>query len=252
MNARRITYSVIMPVYNGRKYFSDALQSALIALDDGDEIVVIEDGSEDGGVGDIVAAANDPRIRYEHKSNGGVASALNHGLKIAQNPYFAWLSHDDLFLPDRLREDRKLRMLCPEIVTFSAFYLFSDPGGNLHLVNKLKFATSQHFSTRLLARRFLNGCTVSAPISTLIKCGMFDESLRHTQDYDMWLKVLERQKFTYIERPTVLSRQHLEQDSKKLPAAAKAEFREILRRHGGQVKVKTRLFFDLLLILRSK
>jgi glycosyltransferase involved in cell wall biosynthesis len=252
MNARRITYSVIMPVYNGRKYFSDALQSALIALDDGDEIVVIEDGSEDGGVGDIVAAANDPRIRYEHKSNGGVASALNHGLKIAQNPYFAWLSHDDLFLPDRLREDRKLRMLCPEIVTFSAFYLFNDSGGNLHLVNKLKFATSQHFSTRLLARRFLNGCTVSAPISTLIKCGMFDESLRHTQDYDMWLKVLERQKFTYIERPTVLSRQHPEQDSKKLPAAAKAEFREILRRHGGQVKVKTRLFFDLLLILRSK
>jgi hypothetical protein len=50
----------------------------------------------------------------------------------------------------------------------------------------------------------------------------------------------------------VLSRQHPEQDSKKLPAAAKAEFREILRRHGGQVKVTAKLFFDLLLILRSK
>ena len=252
MTVTKITYSVIMPVYNGRKYFRDALQSALSALGDGDEIVVIEDGSEDGGVGDVVAAVSDPRIRYEYQDNGGVASALNHGLKIAQNPYFAWLSHDDLFLPDRLREDRKLRRLCPDIVTFSAFYLFNDAAGYLNLVNKLKFATSQHFPTRLLARRFLNGCTVSAPISTLIKCGMFDESLRHTQDYDMWLKILERQKFTYIERPTVLSRQHPEQDSKKLPAAAKAEFREILRRHGGQVKVTAKLLFDLLLILRSK
>ena len=111
MTVTKITYSVIMPVYNGRKYFRNALQSALSALGDGDEIVVIEDGSEDGGVGDVVAAVSDPRIRYEYQDNGGVASALNHGLKIAQNPYFAWLSHDDLFLPDRLREDRKLRRL---------------------------------------------------------------------------------------------------------------------------------------------
>ena len=231
MTDTNITYSVIMPVYNGRKYFGDALQSALAALGEEDEIVVIEDGSNDGGVEDIVQTVNDPRVRYEYQENGGVASALNHGLKIAGNPYFAWLSHDDLFLPDRLSEDRKLRKLCPDIVTFTAFYLFTDEEDQLKLVNKLKFATSHHFAIRLLARRFLNGCTVSAPIKTFIQRGLFDESLRHTQDYDMWLKILETQKFTYIERPTVLSRQHLEQDSKKLPQAAKLEFREILFRH---------------------
>ena len=252
MTDNNITYSVIMPVYNGRKYFGYALQSALAALGDGDEIVVIEDGSNDGGVEDIVHAVNDSRIRYEYEENGGVASALNHGLKIASNPYFAWLSHDDLFLPDRLSEDRKLRELCPDIVTFTAFYLFSGEADHLHLVNKLKFATSHHFATRLLARRFLNGCTVSAPIKTLIQCGLFDESLRHTQDYDMWLKILEKQNFTYIERPTVLARQHPEQDSKKLPAAAKAEFREILRRHWGQLNFKVKLLVDLMLILRSR
>jgi len=181
-----------------------------------------------------------------------VASALNHGLKIARNPYFAWLSHDDLFLPYRLSEDRKLRELCPDIVTFTAFYLFSDKADHLHLVNKLKFATCHHFATRLLARRFLNGCTVSAPIKTLIRCGLFDESLRSTQDYDMWLKILETQKFTYIERPTVLSRQHPEQDSKKLPEATRVEFREILRRRWGQVRFKARLLLDLMLILKSR
>ena len=252
MTDNNITYSVIMPVYNGRKYFGAALQSALAALGEEDEIVVIEDGSNDGGVEDIIHAVEDRRIRYQYQENGGVASALNHGLKIARNPYFAWLSHDDLFLPDRLSEDRKLRQLCPDIVTFTAFYLFSDDANDLKLVNKLKLATSRHFATRLLARRFLNGCTVSAPIKTFIQCGLFDESLRHTQDYDMWLKILETQEFTYIETPTVLSRQHPEQDSKKLPEAARVEFREILHRHWGQVRFKVRLLVDLMLIYRSR
>ena len=252
MTDNNITYSVIMPVYNGRKYFGAALQSALAALGEEDEIVVIEDGSNDGGVEDIIHAVEDRRIRYQYQENGGVASALNHGLKIARNPYFAWLSHDDLFLPGRLSEDRKLRQLAPDIVTFTAFYLFSDDANDLKLVNKLKLATTHQFATRLLARRFLNGCTVSAPIKTFIQCGLFDESLRHTQDYDMWLKILETQKFTYIETPTVLSRQHPEQDSKTLPEAARVEFREILRRHWGQVRVKVRLLLDLFLLLKSR
>ena len=252
MTDNNITYSVIMPAYNGRKYFGAALQSALVALVEEDEIVVIEDGSNDGGVEDIIHAVEDHRIRYQYQENCGVASALNHGLEIARNPYFAWLRHDDLFLPDRLSEDRQLRQLCPDIVTFTALYLFSDDANDLNLVNKLKLAMSHDFATRLLARRFLNGCTVSAPIKNFIQRGLFDESLRHTQDYDMWLKILETQKFTYIATPTVLSRQHPKQDSKKLPEAARLEFREILHRHWGQVRFKIELLLDLLLILRSR
>lgn len=249
MTDKNITYSVIMPVYNGRKYFGDALQSAVGALGDDDEIVVIEDGSKDGGVEDIVLAANDTRIIYKYQDNSGVASALNNGLKIARNPYFAWLSHDDLFLPDRLSEDRNLRQLFPDIVTFTAFYLFSEQTDHLHLVNKMKFATSDHFATRLLARRFINGCTVSAPIKTLMHCGLFDESLRHTQDYDAWLKILERQNFTYIEKPTVLSRQHSDQDSKKMPKQAKAEFVELLLRHYGKIRLRWRTLSELIVML---
>lgn len=249
MTDNSITYSVIMPVYNGRKYFGAALHSALGALAEGDEIVVIEDGSNDGGVEEIIHAINDPRIRYENQENGGVASALNQGLRIARNPYFAWLSHDDLFLPDRLSEDRKLRKLCPDIVTFTAFYLFTDEANHLHCVNKLKLATSHHFATGLLTRRFLNGCTVSAPIKTLLQCGLFDERLRHTQDYDMWLKILETQKFTYIEKPTVLSRQHPEQDSKKLPAAAKVEFKKILIRHFRKISFGKSVISDIICLL---
>jgi GT2 family glycosyltransferase len=249
MTNHKVNYSVIMPVYNGRNYFGAALHSALAALGDGDEIVVIEDGSKDGGVEDIVAAANDPRIRYEAQENGGVAAALNRGLMVARNEYFAWLSHDDLFLPDRLSEDRKIRELCPEIVTFSAFYLFTDLADHLHLVNKLKLATSNYFATHLLAHRFLNGCTVTAPISTLVKCGMFDVELRCTQDYDLWLKILETQKFTYIAKPFVLSRQHPQQDSKRIPSEARKEFLLILRRHFKQLRFRKSTILAIVTLL---
>lgn len=73
--------------------------------------------------------------------------------------------------------------------------------------------------------------------------------LRHTQDYDAWLKILEKQTFTYIDKPTVLSRQHSEQDSKKMPKAAKAEFFELLRRHIGRTRLRRATLSDLLAII---
>jgi len=249
MNNKIIKYSVIMPVYNGKEYFGEALNSALTALGTEDEIVVVEDGSKDGGVGDIIKAAKDRRIRYVNQENGGVASALNHGLKIARNPYFAWLSHDDLFLSTRLQHDRELRKIAPDIVTFSTFYLFTKRKENFHLVNKRELATSHLFATRLLARRFLNGCTVTAPISTIFECGLFDETLRHTQDYDMWLRILEKQNFTYIENPTVLSRQHADQDSKKMPSDARYEFRKILKRHISKIRLRKSTVLDIIILL---
>ena len=249
MKNKEIRYSVIMPVYNGRKYFEDALKSAIRSLGASDEIIVVEDGSTDGGVADIVFDQNDPRVSYKKKDNGGVASALNYGIRVAKNPYFSWLSHDDIYLPERLEEDRRLRRVCPDIVTFSSFYLFNDGLEIAHLINQVKIATSRHFATRLLSRRFLNGCTVTAPVSILIKCGLFDEDLRHTQDYDMWLKITEFQKFSYIERPLLLSRQHPLQDSKKLPDEAKREFLKILKRHIKKVRINRTTILDIMILL---
>lgn len=251
MNIKPVNYSIIMPVYNGRNYFADALMSAIYSSGEQDEIVVIEDGSNDGGVKSIVENAQDYRVRYFQKDNGGVASALNYGLRVAQNPYFCWLSHDDLFLPNRLEEDRKLRMFCSDIVTFSSFYLFGANTNYIRLINRKEFALCRHFATRLLARRFMNGCTVTAPISKLKKFGFFDEELRHTQDYDMWLKILQEQKFSYIEAPTVMSRQHRNQDSKKMPLAAKREFRKIFIRHRSKISFRASLALDIMLLLRS-
>lgn len=224
-------YSIIMPVYNGRDYFEQALISAIKSLGLGDEIIVVEDGSTDGGVESIVKRYQaNGEISYLVKENGGVASALNLGMKHSSREIFAWLSHDDLYLPNRLEADRELRAHSPNIITVSNFFLLNNDSGFLRYINSITNLNSrQRF--RLLSRRFLNGNCLSAPVSLLKESGGFNEQLRHTQDYDLWLRLLQKQEFVAIPAPTVLSRQHPMQDTQAQPAISKREYKGLLRKY---------------------
>ncbi|SER06837.1 Glycosyl transferase family 2 [Amphritea atlantica] len=224
-------YSIIMPVYNGRDYFEEALLSAIGAAGQYDEIIVVEDGSTDGGVEDIVKRhKSEIDIKYLSKENGGVATALNLGIENATREIFTWLSHDDIYLPNRLEADRALRAHSPDVVTVSDFYLLNNDTGFLSYINSIVNLTSrQRF--RLLSRRFLNGNCLSAPIASLKYYGGFEKELLHTQDYDLWLRLLQRQDFVAIPVPTVLSRQHGNQDTRTQPAISKREYKVLLKNY---------------------
>lgn len=218
-----------MPVYNGRDYFETALISAIEALGPEDEIIVIDDGSKDGGVLDIVERnLGSVHIKHHRKENGGVATALNLGLELAANRVFAWLSHDDIYLPNRFEMDRSLRKHSPDSVTVSNFYLFNDVDRQLKLVNSLS-ALSKKQRFRLLSRRFLNGNCLTAPVQLLKQCGGFDHHRKHTQDYALWLRMMKSSQFVAINDATVLSRQHPNQDSKSQPLLAKQEYCSLLK-----------------------
>jgi GT2 family glycosyltransferase len=217
-----------MPVYNGRMYFEQALISVLTSATDEDEIVVVEDGSTDGGVQHIVERHScRAAIRYILKPNGGVASALNVGLEVATKPVFSWLSHDDLYLPNRLSCDRALRRVLPDLVTVSNFYLLYEGSGQcIHVHSTRKIGNRQN--VKLLGSRFINGNCLSAPVQLLKSVGGFNEALRHTQDYDLWCRLLRTATLTAIPTATVISRQHPHQDSKRAPKAAREEYKQLL------------------------
>jgi glycosyltransferase involved in cell wall biosynthesis len=247
-----MNYSLIMPVYNGKPYFKQALESAINAIGPEDEIIVIEDGSTDGGVKSIVNCyANNAQIEYFSKSNGGVATALNFGLEKSSNEIFSWLSHDDLYLPNRLESDRLLRANSPNIVTVSNFYLLNDLSGMLTYVDSVKHL-HRFQRWRLLSRRFLNGNCLSAPVELLKSNGGFDVNLAYTQDYALWLKLLNHGDFVSIPDATVLSRQHPLQDSVTQSILARKEYISLLKRH---VKISDltnpRNMTDVLRILKS-
>ncbi len=93
--------SVIVPVYNVEQYLPKCVDSLLAQTYENLEIILVDDGSPDGSGGICDAyAEKDPRIKVIHKENGGLSSARNAGLDIAQGEYIAFVDSDDWVEPE--------------------------------------------------------------------------------------------------------------------------------------------------------
>ncbi len=105
--------SIVIPVYNIKKYVSHAVNSIFSQTCQDWEIVLVDDGSTDGSslLCDEMAM-NDSRISVIHKENGGLSSSRNAGVKIAQGEYVLFLDGDDVLHPSALSS------LCSVISSF--------------------------------------------------------------------------------------------------------------------------------------
>jgi glycosyltransferase involved in cell wall biosynthesis len=92
--------SVIMPVYNGEAYLSDAINSVLDQKYNSMELIVIDDGSTDRSA-EIVKIFG-KKVQYFFQKNSGTADARNHGIRVANGSFFAFLDQDDLWIKDKL------------------------------------------------------------------------------------------------------------------------------------------------------
>ena len=221
MNDKKI--SIIIPVYNGANYLRNAIDSALNQTYDNCEVLVINDGSSDDGATERIAAEYGERIRYFYKENGGVASALNLGIREMDGDYFAWCSHDDMFLPDKCEKQIQALEECGDdqrIVLSEYRLLFVEENLLDEAVKprkKLKRRMRQDGLAAVLAQ-MVHGCDALIHKCHFERCGVFDETLRTTQDYDLWFRILRGQKILYLEEPLVISRIHAEQGSRTIPS----------------------------------
>lgn len=96
--------SVIMPVYNGEKFISDAIESILNQTFSNFELIIVNDGSTDNTEQVISKYLNDRRITYyKNKANLGLAHSYNRALSLSKGDYIAIMDCDDVCLPDRLK-----------------------------------------------------------------------------------------------------------------------------------------------------
>ncbi len=96
--------SIIIPVYNVKPYLERCLCSVISQTYSDLEIIVIDDGSNDGSAeicDDFMR--QDPRITVIHQENAGLSSARNRGLDIANGEWIAFLDSDDWIEPDMLQ-----------------------------------------------------------------------------------------------------------------------------------------------------
>ncbi len=95
--------SVIIPVYNLKPYFNEAIESVISQSFTDLEIILVDDGSTDG-CGELCDhyAALDPRIKVIHQKNRGLSGARNAGLDVCKGDFIAFLDADDAYHPDAL------------------------------------------------------------------------------------------------------------------------------------------------------
>lgn len=102
--------SIIVPVFNVEAYLEDCIESILDQKFSDFELILVNDGSTDesGSICDNYAK-NDKRVKVVHKSNGGVSSARNTGINVAQGNYIGFVDSDD-----RIKENmyKRLYQLC--------------------------------------------------------------------------------------------------------------------------------------------
>lgn len=119
--------SVVVPVHNGERYLDEALRSILGQTYAPIDLVVVDDGSQDGSV--AVAAAHGTHLRLlRHCAPKGAAAARNLGASSARGVYLAFLDHDDLWLPDKLAAQVRALEESPELdMVFGGMESFLSP-----------------------------------------------------------------------------------------------------------------------------
>lgn len=185
--------SIVIPVYNGSHYMREAIDSALAQTYSNIEIIVVNDGSNDDGKTEEIALSYGDRIRYISKTNGGVSSALNCGIKAMTGDYFSWLSHDDVYVPHKIEEQIKSLQKYSDDKTISICLTDTIDAQS----QTIKTASSQRASGLIcwkeaamyITKNGANGCSLLIPKAAFDDAGSFDEKLRYCQDILMWWKI---------------------------------------------------------------
>ena len=187
--------SIVIPVYNGANFLAEAINSALAQTYDNIEIVVVNDGSRDDGATEKVALSYGNQIRYFAKPNGGVSSALNYGIEKMNGDYFSWLSHDDLYEPEKVEKEVKALAGCEDKVNTVICCADSlmDVEGNpiYHPAIKLNglYSGEEMFNRLLTTHLQINGCTLLIHKDLFQRVGTFS-SFRIIQDVELWMKFM--------------------------------------------------------------
>lgn len=212
--------SIIIPVYNGSDYLKDAIDSALKQTYQNIEVLVINDGSNDEGETTRIALSYGERIRYFNKKNGGVATALNLGIKNMKGKYFSWLSHDDMYTPNKIYYEISIinQLVNKSTILAGGYKVVNTFGEYLYEVNLNSLYKTDDLKKPLFAllRGGINGCSLLIEKSHFKRVGMFDPALKTTQDYDLWFKMFRFQDFYYYTESNVLSRSHEAQGSRSM------------------------------------
>jgi GT2 family glycosyltransferase len=209
-NDIRPRLSVCMAAYNGSRYITAQLESILSQLAPDDEVVIVDDASNDQTI-DKILDMRDPRIRlYRHSVNSGVLRTFEDAIRAASGRIIFLSDQDDLWDPRKVVTVLEAFNSHPDVSLVATDNALIDATGAL--ISESYFASKGPFRQGLCANLIRNrfgGCTMAFRADILSDV----LPLPHGYDvlHDIWIGVrnsLSGHKSLYIAKPLVLNRRH--------------------------------------------
>lgn len=181
-------FSVIIPLYNKAPYILRALDSIFAQTFQDFEVIVINDGSTDGGE-ELVDKRYGDRLQLFHQKNSGVSIARNRGVDRAQGEYVAFLDADDAWHPQYLAVMEQFILSYPGFKIFGTSYSLKPiPTSTSNTLLKPKIF-NHYFKEAIRNTFFFTSATVFAK-EVFLNDLKFDSNLSLGEDLDVLFRAI--------------------------------------------------------------
>ncbi len=208
--------TVLIPVFNAERFLRESVKSVLAQTfaNFDFELLAINDGSTDRSR-EILSSFSDPRVRIvDNDGNRGLIYTLNHGLELARGEYVARLDADDIAAPDRLAQQAAFLDQHPGVALVGGCAEFIDAEGKVFMTRRVPLTHDE-----IVARIFSVNCFIHSGVmfrtSVVRTLGGFRPEALHAEDYDLWLRIIERHDVANLPAVLVRYRVHPDQVSQR-------------------------------------
>ena len=185
-----------MSVYNGEKYLEGAVDSIIAQSFRDFEFIIINDGSVDGSR-KILESYTDPRIKLFHSQNKGLTKCLNEAIGLSIGAYIARMDSDDISLPDRFERQVNFLNSNPEIAMCGTWAVMIDEESK-YVRDYPRLITDKEIKKEILFHNPFIHPSVMIRREIFDKVGLYDESFRYAQDYELWTRIVSKYKTANI------------------------------------------------------
>ncbi len=233
--------SVVMSVYNGLPFLTEAVASVLVQTFTDFEFVIADDGSRDGSWEALtLLAQGDPRIRLlRNASNLGASAARNQAMDQARGEFIAGQDADDISQPDRLKRQVEFLDAHPEIGVLGTAPTFVDESGEFLGDGSVPTRTEDdELQPLLLEINCFCAPSVMFRRHLLDLVSGYNVNVAYAEDYDLLLRLAEVTKIANLPDGLYSYRQHDRSTSRvyrfpQMQAKTAALARALARRYGG-------------------
>lgn len=212
MNLENPKVSVLMPVFNGEKYLKKAIDSIIFQTEKNWELIIVDDGSTDSSV-EIINSFNDHRIKYFKKNHEGIVSALNFGILKSTTKYVARMDSDDISCPDRLEKQIKFMEENNFVLSGSYADIIDCLDNKISEIKYLPLSWNKIKIFSFLHNPFIHPSVIFNK-EFVLKVGGY-RNFKHTEDYELWTRIIYKNKVGNFPESLILYRQHDKQITKR-------------------------------------